>query len=274
METQELIRIGAFVASLALFLLLSLRWPLRVAAAGRLRRARDNLVLLLVGAVIVRLMAPVSALAAAFLAQQHGFGLLHWLDLRLSLAFLAALLLLDLGMYAQHVALHAWMPLWRLHRVHHSDTDLDATTGVRFHPAEIALSVIYKAVVVALIGAPPAAVIAFEIVLNACSLFNHSNLALPRRFERALRRVLVTPAMHWVHHSIEARESQHNFGFCLSGWDRLFGTYQEDPAAGLEAMQLGVAGFEARAAGIGTLLAQPLAAEGADARAYVLRARR
>lgn len=257
MTLEWLFRGGAFVVVIALVAAAEALSPMRPRHAGRAARVVDNLALLLTGSLLARLLLPASAVGAAFLAQRHDVGLFHLVDLPFGVAFVASLVALDLSLYAQHLALHALTPLWRLHRVHHSDTDLDLSTGIRFHPGEFLVSLLYKALVAAALGAPPAAVLVFEVVLNACSLFNHANLGLPPRLERGLRRVLVTPAMHWVHHSADPRDARSNFGFCLSLWDRLFGTYRAAPADGLERMRPGVSGCDEQARGVWALMRQP-----------------
>ncbi len=250
------LRAGTFVVVLALLMLAQHFFPLRVVPAGRGRGERDNLLLFASGVVCTRLL-PWTGVGIAFLAQQHALGLSHWLHLRLSVAFVATLLLLDAALYLQHRLMHSWRPLWALHRVHHSDRFLDATSALRFHPGEILLSVIYKAAIIVVLGAPPAAVLCFELLLNACAMFGHSNLGLSPRVDSGLRRLLVTPAMHWIHHSIRPQESRHNYGFCLTLWDRLFGTYQHAPQDGYGAMQLGIEGLDEDAPGVVSLLLQP-----------------
>ncbi len=264
MSAEVVLRVTVFVAALAMFTVLERLWPIRRRRGDRWARARSNLALMVTGAVLIRLCAPLAATGAAFFAQAQGIGLCNWLQWRFAVAFTVALVMLDLALYAQHVLLHSWGPLWRLHRVHHSDVDLDATSGVRFHPGEALLSMVYKSVVVILLGAPPAAVLVFELLLNVSSLFNHSNLRIAPAFERVLRYALVTPAMHWVHHSEVVAESQRNFGFGLSLWDRLFGTYLAQPAAGVDAMRLGVSGLDIGDGGIRALLRLPFAAATAD----------
>lgn len=251
------LRIGTFVLVLLVLVLSESQWPLRAAPRGRSRAVRDNLLLFVVSTACVRLL-PWSIVALAFLAQQHAFGLFHVLNVRLGVAFIATLVLLDAAVYLQHRLMHRWPWLWRLHRVHHSDHFLDVTSALRFHPGEILLSALYKGGIVVLLGAPPVAVLCFEVVLNASAMFSHSNLALNPRVESKLRALVVTPAMHWIHHSIRPAESRRNFGVCLSVWDRLFGSYQGAPAAGYAAMQLGIAHLEDEAPGVVRLLVQPV----------------
>ena len=165
---------------------------------------------------------------------------------------------LDFAIYVQHVLLHALPVFWRLHRVHHIDLDVDVTTGLRFHPVEICLSMLYKAALVLLLGAPPAAVIAFEVILNATSLFNHSNIRLPAALDRLLRQVLITPDLHRIHHSVLEVETNSNFGFSVPFWDRLCGTYRDQPSQSHTTMGLGLKAYrEPRSLGLGRLLLNP-----------------
>ena len=270
MSIESILRVSIFILALVGFSVLERVFPIRKAAADRAGRVLDNLALMAIGGVMLRLLGPFSMVGAAFFAQSHAFGIAHWFEIRLASAFIFTLIALDLALYAQHLLLHTWTPLWRLHRVHHSDVDLDTTTGVRFHPGETLLSVAYKSLVVMLLGMPPAAVVTFEVILSTCSLFNHSNLGLSPRFERGLRALLVTPAMHWVHHSQTIAESQRNFGFSLSLWERIFGTYLAAPAAGLAAMRLGITGLDGHARGLWQLLRQPQQDDDATGDAYTL----
>lgn len=256
-ERVELaLRVGIFTAVFATLVTAERHWPLRIAPAARFKSKRDNLGLFLSGIVCTRVL-PLSGVGFAFLAQQHALGLFNHLHLRLSIAFIATLVLLDAAVYFQHRLMHHWPALWRLHRVHHSDRFLDASSALRFHPAEILLSALYKGAFIVLLGAPPVAVLCFEALLNASAMFSHSNLALTPRVDRTLRTVLVTPAMHWIHHSIRPLESRRNFGFCLCWWDRLFGSYQEAPQDGYGAMHMGIEHLEEDAPGVLSLLAQP-----------------
>jgi len=177
----------------------------------------------------------------AFLAQSHGWGVFNLLAVPAWVATPAAVILLDLVIYGQHVMFHAVPVLWRLHRMHHADLEFDVTTGLRFHPVEILLSMAIKLAAIMAFGAPPLAVLIFEVLLNATSLFNHANIRVP--LDRLLRLVVVTPDMHRVHHSIERRETDSNFGFNLPWWDRLFGTYRAQPALGHQGMTIGIDRF-------------------------------
>src|SRR5207302_2215016 len=194
----------------------------------------------------------------AVLAYERGFGLFNIIILPAWVAVVASVLVLDLAIYFQHVLFHAVPALWRLHRMHHADLEFDVTTGLRFHPIEILLSMLIKFAVIAAIGAPAAAVLIFEVLLNATSMFNHGNVGLAPGTDRVLRWFLVTPDMHRVHHSIMSNETNSNFGFNLPWWDRLFGTYCSQPAAGHEGMTIGIEQFrDPRELGIVRMLLQP-----------------
>jgi sterol desaturase/sphingolipid hydroxylase (fatty acid hydroxylase superfamily) len=207
--------------------------PARPRKFPRAWRWPNNLGLVFLDSLLVRLLLPGIAIAAAIWAQEAGWGVLNFPPVPAWLAFCTAVVALDFAIWLQHVATHKVPILWRLHRVHHADPDFDATTGLRFHPIEILLSALYKAVVVAVLGAPPEAVLAFEVLLNAGSLFTHANARLPAALDRAMRRAFVTPDMHRVHHSPDRAETDSNYGFNLSLWDRWFGTYRENAERGL-----------------------------------------
>ena len=228
--------LGIFLA-LALWEILSPRRPL---AIGRARRWPGNLGILVLDALLVRLLIPAAAVGMAVIAAQRGWGLLNITPWPSVLEGLIGFLALDLAIYAQHVAFHKVPILWRLHRMHHADLDIDVSTGLRFHPLEIILSMLIKMAVVVLIGVPAVAVVAFEVALNATSMFNHSNAAMPMWLDRIVRLIVVTPDMHRVHHSIKRYETDSNFGFNLPWWDRLFGTYRAQPEAGHEEMTIGL----------------------------------
>jgi sterol desaturase/sphingolipid hydroxylase (fatty acid hydroxylase superfamily) len=255
---EPALRLASFLAVFALMALWEIAAPLR---AGTPRGARwaSNLGLLALDVALVRLLAPGAAIAVALAGEARGWGLLNALAPPAWVAIPAAVVLLDLAIYFQHVTFHAVPTLWRLHRVHHADVHVDVTTGTRFHPVEILVSTLVKCAAVAAIGAPAVAVLAFEVLLNATAVFNHANARLPRALDGRLRWLVVTPAMHRVHHSIEYDESSSNFGFNLPWWDRLFGTYRASPRAALGAMTLGVDAFrEPRDARLDRLLVQPL----------------
>ncbi len=233
MDSLTALRLGVFVGVLLLFIALEAVFPARRRALPRLSRWRTNLSLSVLGSVTGALMAPVLAVAVAAYASAQGWGLFNVLELDPWVEGLVAVVVLDFSIWAQHVAFHHVPWLWRLHSVHHTDRDLDATTGVRFHPVEIGLSLLWKALVILALGPSVVAVIAFEIVLNATAIFTHSNTSLPPRLDRIVRRVMVTPDMHRVHHSVVEPETNSNYGFNLSVWDRLFGTYRARAAAPL-----------------------------------------
>ena len=240
---ESVIRIGAFAAIFAVMAIWELVAPRRPQATGRWQRWPANLGIAALNALLVRLAFPIAAVAVAMLVETRGWGLLHAIAMPQWLAVIAALLVLDLAIYLQHVLFHAVPVLWRLHRMHHADLEFDVTTGARFHPIEIMLSMFIKMGVVAAIGAPAIAVVSFEVLLNATSMFNHGNVGLPVSLDRVVRLLLVTPDMHRVHHSIVPRETNSNFGFNVPWWDRLFGTYRAQPAAGHEAMIIGIEQF-------------------------------
>jgi sterol desaturase/sphingolipid hydroxylase (fatty acid hydroxylase superfamily) len=256
---EPVLRLGVFLGVFVLVALWEVLAPKRASRFTRAQRWPHNLGLIAVNAGIVRLVAPGAAIAVALAGEAHGWGLLNALPLPAWATFLVALVLLDLAVYFQHVLFHAVPALWRLHRVHHADADYDVTTGLRFHPVEILLSLGIKCAVIAALGAPVLAVLVFEVLLNAASMFNHANARLPLVVDRWLRWFVVTPDMHRVHHSVVSDEMNSNFGFNLPWWDRLFGTYRGQPAAGHEGMRIGVNGLhdpaEVRLSG---LLTQPL----------------
>jgi len=237
------LRIAAAAAVFAAMTAWEFLAPRRRLSIGRQRRWPSNIGILIVDALAVRLIIPTAAVGVALLAAERHWGLLNVVGLPGWLAGLLGFVLLDLIIYAQHVVFHYVPVLWRLHRMHHADLDIDVTTGVRFHPIEILLSMLIKIAAVLLFGIPAVAVVVFEVVLNATSMFNHSNVALPPWLDRVVRWFVVTPDMHRVHHSIERRETDSNFGFNLPWWDRLFGTYRPQPEAGHDAMTVGIPMF-------------------------------
>jgi sterol desaturase/sphingolipid hydroxylase (fatty acid hydroxylase superfamily) len=243
-NNEGYIRFGAFAGFLILFSAAETLAPQRARRELRVRRWITNLGVSALSSAILRAILPGASVLAALWAQSNGVGVLNQLSLPDAAAIAAAYLALDLAVYAQHVASHYAPVLWRLHRVHHADLDVDATTGVRFHPAEIFLSQLWKMIVIVAMGAGPVAVIVFEIVLNATALFNHANWALPAKADILVRSVLVTPDMHRIHHSVEALERNSNFGFSLSLWDRVFGTYMDRPRPGAAAMRIGLPEFQ------------------------------
>jgi sterol desaturase/sphingolipid hydroxylase (fatty acid hydroxylase superfamily) len=263
LANEPVIRLVAFAGVLAVMAALEALLPRRRRSFGRARRWPNNLGIVVVDTIVLRLVFPTAAVGVALVVEARGVGLLPWLGLPTPLAVLVAIVLLDLAIYLQHVLFHAVPALWRLHRMHHADLDFDVTTGLRFHPVEILLSMVIKLMVVVALGAPAVAVLVFEVLLNATSMFNHANLRLPAWLDRTLRLVLVTPDMHRVHHSAVPRETDSNFGFNLALWDRLFGTYRAQPAAGHDAMTIGLDRFrdpgELR---LDRMLTQPLRDDG------------
>jgi len=238
---DTLLRGAAFISVLVVMALWEVLAPRRRQAVGRIRRWPGNLGIVALDAALIRLLFPMSAMGLALFAEQKGFGLFNVWAVPGWLATLLAVLVLDFVIYLQHVLFHAVPALWRLHRMHHADLDFDVMTGARFHPIEIGLSMIIKLAVIGALGAPAISVLVFEVLLNATAMFNHSNVRLPAGADRVLRWLFVTPDMHRVHHSMVVRETNSNFGFNLPWWDRLFGTYLEQPAAGHEDMTIGVA---------------------------------
>lgn len=252
-----------FLAVLLALLALESRAPRRAWAQPRWPRVARHIALVGIDTALLRLALPLLATGAAALAEARGFGLLHGLAVPPLPAFVLSLLLLDLAIWAQHVAMHRVPLLWRLHRVHHTDTDFDASTALRFHPLEIGLSMLWKIVLVLALGAPVATVATFELLLSACALFSHANLALPTRLDAALRRVLITPDVHRIHHSIHRDETDSNYGFSVVWWDRLFGTWRAAPRDGHATMTIGLDTFRAAPAQrLGALLLQPLRRDG------------
>lgn len=260
-DLEPWIRLGAFASVLGLLAVAEGVVPRRQPAIGRAQRWPANLGLVALDPLLVRLLLPVAAVGAASFADERGWGLFNLLGLPAWLEIAAAVILLDLLLYGQHVLFHAVPALWRVHRVHHADLEFDVTTGLRFHPVEIVLSMLIKIAAVVLLGAPALAVLIFEVLLNASSMWSHSNIRLPLGMDRVVRRLLVTPDMHRTHHSVVARETHSNFGFNLACWDRLFGTYRAKPEAGHEAMTIGLPQYRsAKELTLGRLLLQPFRA--------------
>jgi len=241
LEYETPIRLGFFFCVLLTMATLEMVIPRRELSVSKARRWGNNLGITALNTVVVRLLFPTAAVGIALFAEERGYGLFNVFAIPAPLAVIASVLILDLVIYCQHVVMHKIPVLWRLHRMHHVDLDFDVTTGARFHPVEIVLSMLIKFAAVLLLGAPALAVLLFEVILNATAMFNHSNVRLNLNLDRALRLMLVTPDMHRVHHSTIRRETDSNFGFNLPWWDRLFGTYRAQPEAGHAAMQIGLA---------------------------------
>jgi sterol desaturase/sphingolipid hydroxylase (fatty acid hydroxylase superfamily) len=253
---EAAVRAAIFLSIFAAVAVAEWRAPKR--AQSRRERWRINLSILLVDVVAQRLTLGAAAYGAAILAQERGWGLFNVLGWPPVFEGVIAFLILDLAVYGQHVASHAVPVFWRLHQVHHADLEVDVTTGIRFHPLEILASLLWKVAVVLAIGADPWVVVAFEAVLNASSVYTHGNVRVPERWDRALRAVFCTPDMHRIHHSVVRRETDSNYGFFLSVWDRLFGTYRADPEAGHDRMEIGLAEYRDPARlGLVALIAMP-----------------
>lgn len=258
LESESSIRLGVFLGVFALMVSWELLAPRRPALLPRRLRWPGNLGIQVVNALVLRGLFPGAAVGLAVALEGVDFGLLQWMNGPQAVEFVLALVLLDLAIYVQHRVMHSVPVFWRLHRMHHSDLHLDATSGLRFHPLEILLSMIWKGLVLLLLGAPVLAVLVFEILLNAMAVFNHANVRIPVWLDRILRLLLVTPDMHRVHHSVVRRETDSNFGFNLSLWDRLFRTYVPEPGQGQLGMQLGLPMFrEPGASRLDRLLLQP-----------------
>lgn len=256
---EPMLRLAVFLVVLVAMAGWELAAPRRRQDIPRILRWTNNLALVVVDSIILRLTFPILAVGLALMAEARGWGLFNVLDLPLWLAVLLSILLLDLAIYLQHVLFHAVPSLWRLHRMHHADLEFDVTTGLRFHPVEIVLSMVIKLAMVASLGAPAMAVLLFEVLLNATALFNHANIRLPAGLDRVLRWVVVTPDMHRVHHSVIPVETNSNFGFNLPWWDRLLGTYRAQPKAGHDGMTIGIEQFRTRRdLWLDRMLVQPL----------------
>lgn len=266
-EWEGTLRLGAFglvFLSIALLELWSPRLErAELVGAYKAKRWFTNLSLVLLSSVVLRIVLPVTALGTAIIAEQKQWGLIHQFDVQPVLAGVIAFVVLDFAVWVEHVASHKIPLLWRIHKMHHADTAFDVTTGLRFHPLEIVLSMLWKMAVVVALGAPVVAVLVFEVVLNATAMFNHSNLRLALGLDRVLRLVLVTPDMHRVHHSTLRRETDSNYGFNLPIWDRIFGTYLDQPQAGHDAMSIGLSDYrDDRPARLGWALSLPFARQG------------
>jgi len=242
------IRIACFLGIFFLLALWEVFGPRRRLDTSKRARWLSNLTITALNPALVRLLIPVLPVSLASVAAANGWGLLNNISLPAWAAVITGFLLLDLAIYLQHVLFHAVPLLWRFHMMHHADLDFDVTTGLRFHPGEILLSTGIKLSVVALMGVPPLGVLLFAILLNATSMFNHSNVRLPLAADRLLRLLVVTPEMHRVHHSVIIKETNSNFGFNLPWWDRLLGTYKDQPEKGHEKMAIGVSQYRDPAA--------------------------
>jgi sterol desaturase/sphingolipid hydroxylase (fatty acid hydroxylase superfamily) len=238
-----LIRFGFFLGIFAVMALWELLAPRRALTVSKALRWTTNLGLVALNTILLRLSFPAAALGMAALAAEQGWGLLNHFRVNHWLAVVIAVIAMDFVIWLQHVMVHAIPVLWRLHRVHHADLDFDLTTGARFHPIEMILSLFIKFAAIIMLGPPLIAVLMFEVILNGMAMFNHANVRLPASLDRVLRWLVVTPDMHRIHHSAEDDETNSNFGFNLPWWDRLFGTYRDQPRGGQENMTIGIRGF-------------------------------
>ena len=238
-EHDAAIRFGVFAGVFLTLAALELVAPRRSLSQPKGRRWFTNLSLIVIDTLALRIVMPMLAVGMAVVADQKGWGLLNLVGLPVWLEFIIALIIFDMLIYAQHVATHKIPILWRLHKVHHTDRDIDVTTASRFHPLEILASMAYKLLCIVLLGPSAAAMFVFEIILNSSTMFNHSNLRLPAKMDKLVRSLVVTPDMHRVHHSVLYRETDSNYGFFLSIWDRLFRTYRSQPEAGHDGMTIG-----------------------------------
>jgi len=243
LANEPTFRLAVFLGVLILMAIWEVAAPRRRIEIPRVIRWTNNLGVVIVDTVLVRLVYPIAAVGLALLAQQNGWGLFNLVTLPGWVAILVSIIFFDLAIYLQHVVFHKVPYLWRLHRMHHADTGIDVTTGLRFHPLEILISMAIKFAVILVLGPPAVAVLLFEVILNGMAMFNHSNIKLPFALDRALRLIVVTPDMHRVHHSIDRVETDSNYGFNLPWWDRLFGTYIDQPEKGHDGMTIGFAGF-------------------------------
>ncbi len=242
-EQEQLIRLSFFLGTFTLVAIAEVLYPRRRLTVSKAVRWVNNLSLVVLNTVVLRLLFPAAAVGMATFAQDSGWGVLNYYQPPFILAVAISVVAMDMIIYLQHVMVHAVPALWRLHMVHHVDPDFDVTTGSRFHPLEIILSMLIKFATIATLGPPVVAVVIFEVLLNTTAMFNHGNLYLPRGLDRVLRWFVVTPDMHRVHHSVIPAETNSNFGFNLPWWDRIFGTYRDQPKTGHAEMTIGIGGF-------------------------------
>lgn len=243
LANEPAIRLGFFLGMFALIGIWEVLAPRRTLTVSKTLRWASNLGLVVLNTIVLRLIFPLAGAGMALFCAERGWGLLNHFQVPGIIAIPLAVIAMDFIIWLQHVMVHAVPVLWRLHRVHHADPDYDVTTGARFHPIEIILSMLIKFATIVVLGAPVVAVVIFEVMLNATAMFNHGNIRLPAALDRWVRRVVVTPDMHRVHHSVEDDETNSNFGFNLTWWDRLFGTYRAQPRAGHAGMTIGIRDF-------------------------------
>jgi sterol desaturase/sphingolipid hydroxylase (fatty acid hydroxylase superfamily) len=242
-QYEGLLRIGFFFGIFGLMAIWELFTPRRILKMSKGARWYTNLGLVFIDTLILRLLLPVQAVGVSLLAGNNGWGLLNHAALPYCMTIVIGVVGLDFVIYIQHVIFHTIPAFWNLHKVHHTDLDFDVTTGIRFHPIEILLSMGIKMATIIFLGIPATAVIIFEIILNGASMFNHGNVRFPAQIDRFARLLVVTPEMHRVHHSVLIKELNSNFGFSLSWWDRLLGTYRDQPEKGHEGMVIGLGQF-------------------------------
>jgi len=243
MENEAIIRISIFILTFFVIAKWEYIAPRRQLTTSKRDRWIGNLGIVVIDTITVRLIFPIAAVGLAIVAESNGWGLLNYFNIPGWLAFILGAVIMDLVIYFQHVLFHAVPLLWRIHMVHHADLDYDLTTGIRFHPIEIVLSMVIKFAAIAALGPPPEAILAFEIILNSSAMFNHGNIRLPTKVDQLLRLLIVTPDMHRVHHSVNKIETNSNYGFNLSLWDRLFATYCSQPTEGHENITIGLEQF-------------------------------
>jgi len=245
-DNEVFIRLGFFFAVFAFMAVWEFMKPRRTLTNPRSIRWVNNMAITFLNSALLKWISPMSAVGIAIFSSRRGWGIFNYMEMSPLLTGIIAIVLLDLTIYTQHRLFHRVPLLWRLHRMHHTDLDIDVTTGARFHPVEIILSMGVKAGIVIIIGAPAWSMLTFEVLLNSTSMFNHSNILINHRMDRILRTCVVTPDMHRVHHSVITKEIDSNFGFNLPWWDRLFGTYRDQPASGHEGMTIGLANYRER----------------------------
>jgi sterol desaturase/sphingolipid hydroxylase (fatty acid hydroxylase superfamily) len=243
LANEALLRLSAYLGIFMIMALAEVAFPRRRLTTSKSMRWLSNIGIVALNTLLLRLVFSSAAVATAWEARELGLGLLNQIDVPFWVAVILSVVVLDLIIYLQHVMFHAVPALWRLHMVHHADLDYDVTTGSRFHPFEMLLSVIIKVVAVLILGPPVVALVVFEVLLNVTAMFNHSNVQIPFAVDRVLRWFVVTPDMHRVHHSVVPVETNSNFGFNLPWWDRLLGTYVDQPAAGHLKMNIGLRQF-------------------------------
>ena len=255
---ETLVRLGFFAAIFFVVAQSENIAPRRILLKSKFKRWISNLGMQIIDVVVLRLIFPVFPVGLAVICAQRGWGLLNYCHIIQPVALIIGILVLDFVIYLQHRMFHFVPIFWRVHKVHHTDQDIDVTTALRFHPLEIILSLLIKFAAVAAIGAPPLSVLIFEVLLNGASMFNHGNVRIPLSLDRIIRMVLVTPDMHRVHHSVIARETNSNYGFSFSWWDRIFGTYKAQPQEGHEKMKIGLNGYhDDRSLKLSALLTMP-----------------